>query len=192
MRLDPANRPAALLCHRLALLLADGTVVWQWDGDRTLFKGIGGLAIRDAVDGLLLLSLNNDPQFDLRLPPEVLVKLPAGACLLVELTPRPLLQVLSDVLRQDDMLGAKLRADVVNRAIDSTSAVADVTLPTLQLSKDLEDIAALLNNSLTRRDEMIARQSTQIIAMREELLRAEAQLDLLQDLMLNRLDSGGI
>ncbi len=55
---------------------------------------------------------------------------------------------------------------------------------TLQVASDLENMASLLKNSLVRRDQTIAQQSLQLEKMREELLRAEAQLDLLKDLML--------
>jgi uncharacterized coiled-coil protein SlyX len=49
---------------------------------------------------------------------------------------------------------------------------------------DIVNIAALFKSSLALRDQTIAEQSKQIRAMRNELLRAEAQLNLLKELML--------
>ena len=55
---------------------------------------------------------------------------------------------------------------------------------TLKLASDLENIASLFKKSLARRDQTIAQQSMKVEKMREELMRAEAQLDLLKDVML--------
>lgn len=185
LRLDLASRPVALLLHRLTLLLADGTELWFCDGDASLFKDIGDLAIRDTPEGLLLLSLSDDPRFVLNVPPSVLAKLQANGCLVVDLTPRPLLQVISEVLTQDDRLITCLRSDLESMATLGAQAVliASSSAP-LFLSKNLENLASLLSNGLQRRDQIIAQQSIQINTMRYELLRAEAQLDFLKDVML--------
>lgn len=53
-----------------------------------------------------------------------------------------------------------------------------------KLTHELQDIYALLKGSLARRDQVIAEQSMRLSALREELLRAEAQLDLFKDVML--------
>lgn len=52
------------------------------------------------------------------------------------------------------------------------------------LSRDLESVAKMLKLALDRRDKTIAEHSIKFAAMRDELLRAEAQLDLLKDVML--------
>jgi hypothetical protein len=131
------------------------------------------------------LSLNDDPHFELALPGGVLACLTANASLLVELTPQPLLDVLPEVLRQDDRLISELRAELKNASIDVPSVAAGATTASLQLQSDLENVVTLLKNNLTGRDQTIAEQSLQIRAMRDELLRAEAQLDLLKDVMLD-------
>ena len=62
-------------------------------------------------------------------------------------------------MHQDDRLVTELRAGLKNTYID-----------------------------MAGRAETIAKQSVQIRAMRDELLRAEAQLELLKDLMLDNRD----
>lgn len=54
----------------------------------------------------------------------------------------------------------------------------------LRLSQHLEKLTSLLKDRLAWRDQVIASQSLQIKSMRDELLRAEAQLDLLKDCLL--------
>jgi hypothetical protein len=185
IRLTPTNRPGALLLHHLALAQADGSEVWRWNGDVGSFASIAGLAIRAGAEGLLLLSLNDNPQFDLAVPGDVLADLAANASLVVELTPRPLLEVCSEILSQDDRLFAELRTDLLKSASPGTySLPAGTTTSSLHLASDLGNIASLLEDSLTRRDQTIAQQQQQLRQMRDELLRAEAQLDLLKDVIL--------
>ncbi len=183
IELDPANRPVALWLHRLAFLQEDGSELWRWNGDVGLIVNVVGLAVRAGAEGLLLLSLHNYPQFDLTVPGDVLASLAANASLLVELTPRPLLEVCSEVLRQDDRLIAELRGDLLKSwSLGTPSLPTGSATSTMQVASDLENIASLLKNSLARRDQTIAQQSMHLEKMREEKLRAEAQLDLLKEL----------
>lgn len=189
IRLDLANRPVALFLHRLSLLNAEGEEVWCWNGDPGLFKGIAGLVIREAPQGHFFLCLNNDPQFDLVLPPEVLNGLQPNACFLVDLTPRPLLQVITEILRQDERHITELDSDAGSSVSGGCrTSSSDSSMPKLQLSQDIEGLATMLAAGLARRDQTLLQQSRQINAMRQELLRAEAQLALLKDLMLGGRD----
>lgn len=185
IRLDLSSAPSANLLHGISLQQGDGSVFWEWDGANSLFTNIGGITIRSIHSGLMFLCWNNDPHFDLVLPPDVLARLQSNARLVVELTPRPLLEVCADVLRQDDRLIADLRADATRDSIVGASAAcAEVQTRSTNFSKDLENVAALLKSILAQRDQTIVEQSMQIRAMRDELLRAEAQLDLLKDVLL--------
>lgn len=189
IRLDLANCPVAIWIHGLALKLSDNSDLWCWRGDTRAFVNAFGLVVRPDADGLLLLCLNDDPQFDLDLPSDVLASMPANACLVVEFTPHPLTDVISEVLRKNDRLIADLRADLSKRESlknHSLSAVSDDS--TLHLANDIEMISSMLKNTLDRRDQTIARQAMQLKQMREQLLRAEAQLDLLKDVMLGGPD----
>lgn len=156
IRLDPANRPVALWLHHLALVQADGSELWRWNGDFGSFLNIGGLVSRIGPDGLLLLSLNDDPWFDLAIEDAVLVNIAASTSVVVEMTPRTLLEVVAEVVYQDGLLIAESQAKLKDARIE-----------------------------MTRRDQTISEQSMQIRAMQDELLRAEAQLELLKDLMLD-------
>ena len=75
------------------------------------------------------------------------------------------------------------------RAIDALQAALvlprGVATSSLHLASDLESIVSLLKNTLACRDQTMVQQSMQFKKMHGELLRAEAQLDLLKDLMLD-------
>lgn len=185
IRLDPANRPVALWLHRMALVQADGSEPWCWSGDVGSFLNVSGLAIRAGAEGLLLLSLSDDPWFELVVAEDVLASLTANASLVVELTPRPLLEVVSEVLSQDDRRIGQMRGELLKSATHwIPSLPAGSATSSLHLASDLESIASLVKKSLARRDQTIAQQSMRLEKMREELLRAEAQLELLKDLLL--------
>jgi len=185
LRLDLSSAPSAVLLHGIYLQHGDGSVLWQWDGATSSFGNIGGLSIRSTPAGLLFLCWNDDPYFDLVLPPDVLASLQSNASLVVELTPRPLLEVCSDVLRQDDRLIADLRAAVTrDSTVVAGATSAEAQTSSKRFAKDLANVAVLLKSNLAQRDQTIVEQSIQIRAMRDELLRAEAQLDLLKEVML--------
>ena len=185
IRLDPASRPAALWLHRMALMQADGSELWCWNGDVGSLLNVAGLTIRPGAEGLLLVSLNDDPWFELAVAEEVLASLTANASLVVELTPGPLLEVVSEVLSQDDRLIGQMRDELLKSAAHRIPVfLAGSATSSLHLASDLESIASLLKKSLAWRDQTIAHQSIQLEQMREELVRAEAQLELLKDLLL--------
>lgn len=185
IRLDPANCPMAMWLHGLVLVQADGSELWNWNGDAKTFVNIGGLSIRHEADGLLLLSLNDDPQFDLDVPTDVLASMPANVCLVVDVTPYPLTEVISELMNNNDRLIADLRADLSKSGLPKSPSLPAVSdTPILHFASDIEKISSMIKSSLVRRDQTIAQQAMQLKKMREELLRAEAQLDLLKDVML--------
>jgi hypothetical protein len=57
-----------------------------------------------------------------------------------------------------------------------------------KLVESLEAVSELLQVTLIERDEMIAQQNKQLSNLRSEIIRAEAQLDLLKDVMLDNRD----
>jgi SAM-dependent methyltransferase len=185
IRLDISSGPVAINLHGMALLQPDGDELWGWDGATPVFSNVGGMSFRNTKAGLLLLCWNTDPQADLILPQESLAGLKPGASLVIDLTPRPLIDALPAVFEQDERLIAELRADLLESALPGNHSLpANTTISSLHLARDLENLASMLKNSLARRDQTIAQQAIQLEKMREELLRAEAQLDLLKDVML--------
>lgn len=185
IRIDPANCPIAVWIHSLSFERDDGSTIWRWNGDAKMFVNVGGLSIRPEQDGLLLLSLNDDPQFDLAVSSEVLASLEANVCIVIELTPRHLTEVVTELISKNDLLIADLRAGLSKKgAFNSSSLSTVMDTSTLRLVSDIEHVAALLKNILAKRNQTIAQQAKQLKMMREELLRAEAQLNLLKDIML--------
>jgi len=59
------------------------------------------------------------------------------------------------------------------------------------LANNLADVRGLLQNILEVRDQKLVSQQYKLDMMREELLRAEAQLDLLKDVMIGHMGADG-
>jgi hypothetical protein len=79
-----------------------------------------------------------------------------------------------------------LRASLSGDASLAAAAIRGEASPLRisSLSRELESVTQMLKGTLDRRDQTTAEQSMRFAAMRDELLRAEAQLDLLKDVML--------
>lgn len=180
LRLDPANAPCAITLHSLTLERHDGTALWRWDGRGEAFRNSGGVFFCPTHDGLVLLCLNDDPQFELAVPSEALALARGGLRLKVELTPRPLLDALPAVL-------AELQASAAEASLP---AVTKATLP-VGFSNHLADLAGLLKAKIDAKNTVIAAQRAEIEslhvrqqALYEQLIRAEAQLELLKEFVL--------
>jgi hypothetical protein len=129
----------------------------------------------------MLLCLNDDPQFDLALPADVLTRVVGGTSLQVELTAQPLLDALRVVLRE-------MREPP--RPAPALPATMRSQLPA-SAAGHLADLGELLKTVVERKNATIAAQVGEIQVMRdrqnllnEQLVRAEAQLDLLKQLVL--------
>lgn len=177
VRLDPANQPAAITLHMLALEAADGTVLWRWDGQPGLLRNVLGLALRPGTDGLLLVCWNDDPQFEIAIPEEVLASLGPGAQLVVEMTPRPLLEVLPELLAEPHQLPAPV--------------TTSTGLPAAPVVQEFVSVAQLMRREIERRNATIGEQRAQIEelqarlnALEAHVVRAEAQLDVLKEFVL--------
>lgn len=186
VRLDLAYQPLALLLHSLSLESADGEVLWRWGGKQDALRNILSMVFRDHPEGMTALSLSTDPQFELSIPEEVLGQVGNGACLVVEMTARPLVEGCVDVIRADEQRIADLRASISSYTAFGAAAIRGEAPPIRipGLSSELENVAHMLKRTLDRRDQTIAEHSMRFAAMRDELLRAEAQLALLKDVML--------
>lgn len=179
IRLDPSNRPVGVLLHSLALMQPDGTEAWRWDGGCDVFVNPGGVVCLPGEAGATLLCLNNDPQFDLAIPPAVLALVRGGAVLSLELTAKPL---------PDELPAVLTRLQAKAKLLPATTATQ---LPVTGLAGYLEDLADQLKTQITRKNATIAAQHAELEAMRarqqllyEQVVRAEAQLDLLKEFAL--------
>lgn len=120
VRLDLANQPLALLLHSLTIESVDGIVLWRWSGKQDALINSVGMVFRDHPQGMTALSLCTDPQFELAIPEEVLSEVETGACLVVEMTARSLVEGCAEVIRADEKriadLGAEISAGATLRA----------------------------------------------------------------------------
>jgi len=178
MRLDIANAPVAVRLHGLALVQADGSTLWRWAGDCESLVQPWGVICLPAGGGVWLLSLNNDPQFELAIPDSVLAQVGPRARLLVEMTPQPLEEALPEVI------GA-----LQKRAEQIAAPQRAVELPPLGFAERLNELANLLKSVLDRKNEKISAQEKTIAfqeaqqqQLHELLVRAEAQLALLKEM----------
>lgn len=184
LRFDPSNQPAAMIIHMISVETADGKILWRWNENKDVFQGAQGVVMRQVQGGLLTICFNNDPQCALAIPEGILDCIGGSARLKVEMTPRPLHEVCAEVMSQDDWLIADLCATATDISIGGAlNAGAEVQSYVSGILRGPEEIANLLKSGMARRDQIISEQSIQICAMRGELLRAEAQLNLLKDVM---------
>lgn len=183
IRLDIVNALGVVDIHDLHLLDQSGVGIWKWSGDLALMQRRVQLVLLPSltpeVCGVAV-SLGNDPWFELDFPDGVYARIQPGCTLVIKLTPYRLLDrlpfVLQNIPRQ------------VASTLQGSSAVCSVPgkvkCEPLGLATSLEELKGLLQATLTQRDQTIARQGEQLRRLREELIRAEAQLDLLKDLVL--------
>jgi hypothetical protein len=83
-------------------------------------------------------------------------------------------------LSDDPQFDLEIPAHVLEKINNSTCLEIE-----LNVQPDLETMASILSSTLSRRDQTIAEQSKRLIGIRGELLRAEAQMDLLKEVMLS-------
>ena len=178
LRLDIANGPVAIRLHAMTLKQADGMNVWMWPGGCEAFLRCGGVVCLQDAAGWLLLCVNDDPQFELAIPEPVLAKVTGGAVLRLEITARPLLEVLPEALER--------------MSASTLPAAAPAALPA-GLATHVEDLVGVLQSFISRKNALIAQQKAEIEAQQqrqnelyEQLVRAEAQLELLKEFALGR------
>lgn len=180
LRLDIANGPTAVCLHALTLHQADGREIWNWDGRTEAFQGMSGLFAWSENAEVLLLCVSGDPQFELLIPPAKRVLIRGGDFMRVEITPKPLLETLPSVL-----------ARMGGRPKDSLPALANAHVP-IGFSTYLEELSWLLRDQVERKNGVIAAQQAEIESLRdrqqqlyEQVVRAEAQLELLKEYALS-------
>ena len=127
----------------------------------------------------MVVCLNDDPQFDLAIPAEVLAQIRGGASLVVDMTPRPILDALPGLLAQAETIK------------DLPAPVQNSMVVPIGMSRQLVEVAQLMKDQIIRRNETIASQRGEIESMQsqqrqleEHVLRAEAQLELLKEFFL--------
>lgn len=182
LRVDISDQMAVVELHSLVVTTSQNEELWRWDGCSAAFTRLVRVACVAGKGGLAFVAHQNDPQMVLNLPAQVLGNIKGGAVVHFEMTPYPMHERLTAVL-------ADLQAAPHPAAGTSWPKAA----PVPRLAADLADVAGLLRQSLAARDEQIARQQQQLAQqeaehaqLRHDLIRAQAQLDLLKDVVKTR------
>jgi hypothetical protein len=182
LRFDITDRPAFCTLHVIRLLNEQGEKVWEWDKQSLVFsflsEDIHVLPGNYTKPVLHIFSSGFDPHVQLNLPTEILAQAFAGWTLIIEVTIQLPNFGLPFVLRSLD------RHD--NKDLSSLN-IQEGTL-----SSELAKVLELLQIRLVRNEHTTAQQNAKIQQLNgahhklcNELIRAEAQLELLKDLLLN-------
>jgi hypothetical protein len=179
LRFDISCVPAAIMLHSISMHYHDGAEIWHWDGSCDLFVNQADMLCLPDDQGVLILSLSDDPHCELALSQEVLARIHGGCFLRLELTASPLQDVLPGVL-------SRLQA----RPEPALPVAMRPQLPA-SAAGHLAELGELLKTVVERKNATIAAQMADLQVMQdrqnllyEQLVRAEAQLDLLKQLVL--------
>jgi len=192
LRLTFVNRPAYV--RVLSLALQRGEVVldrWGYMHESLIGRSKSAFDLSDRTIGSndAWLFLDGKGYLDVKLPSNQRLDLDPCCCLVLEIevadtstAVQPLLAKLGQLQTEASKLRKQLQAQ--DSMILKESRVA-------ALANNLADVRGLLQNILEVRDQKLVSQQYKLDMMREELLRAEAQLDLLKDVMIGHMDADG-
>lgn len=185
IRLDVAEAMCVTDIQTIQLIGPDQSVIWQWSGDLRFFILRGQIALIGNDDGRQVgctaVAMGNDPQFELDLPPDIFNQIRANCALILTVVPYELIDRLPALMYEL----ARLTAQPESVALIHKAVVPLAELARPKLADDLQEVAALLTQSLASRNLTIAQQRQQIVHIRDELVRTEAQLHLLKNVLLS-------
>ncbi|GAB3476871.1 hypothetical protein GCM10011496_33060 [Polaromonas eurypsychrophila] len=188
-RLTFVNRPAYVRVHSL-VLRQGSAVLGRWEHIREWLIGQSDSAFdltdraNDAIDAWLF--LDSKSYVDIKLPGNQRLSLDLHCHLDLDIEVADSSAAVNPLLAKLGQLSAeviKLRKQWQARA---TKPAKEKHV--FALVSDLTDLHGLLQQGLQMRDQKIVAQQHLFDHMREDLLRAEAQLDLLKDVMIGNLD----
>lgn len=168
LRWDISDRPAACEVREAWVEDPTGARVWRWQkgapllADSSADMKIVGPAIPGAC--IRILALGSDPYGQLLLPEEVLRSMRPGWAFITVVSVRLPTAALN-----------WLPGSYEGTAVKSESTLA-------RLCTELEEISGLLQSALSKRDQTIVQQRHQAEKARLELVRAQAQVQLLKSL----------
>jgi hypothetical protein len=172
LRWDISDRPAACEVRGAWVEDPQGRQVWNWEHGTSLLvhESVDLKVIGPAMpaNGLLVFASGSDPYADLQLPGEVLRSMRAGWVFTV-------------------VISARIPTSALQwlRTTEESPCEAVGPFP-LGLSAELEKVSSSLQAALARRDQTISQQRHQVEQARLEVVRAQAQLQLLESLLENR------
>jgi hypothetical protein len=174
LRLDLADAPVALILHELALESPNGERVWSWRSGAEHFENVTDTLFVQNAEGLYALCLTNDPQVELALSPEVLKRIQPGSQLKLRMTPKPLLDVLPELLPQ-------LQANSPTEPPTNLPDLPSMTREFLEAAKLMKGAVEQRNAVIASQREQLQAQETNQQALLTQLHKAEAQLELLKE-----------
>ena len=168
LRFAISNRPGYFVLQDIKLRDAAGKVLWVWDKVSEIFEKLSQdieLFPLVAEQQLIIMVTGSDPQVCLKLPLAIFAKISKDCKLEVQLT------------AQGSTAGIKSVIDLYNHMlVIQTNLIKQVAALTADKALSLEKNTALADeNSLL---------SSQNQECRDEIIRAQSQLELLKDLML--------
>jgi methyltransferase, FkbM family len=174
LRLDLADAPVALILHELVLENPNGERVWSWRSGAEHFENVTDTLFVQNAEGLYALCLTNDPQVELALSPEVLKRIQPGSQLKLRMTPKPLLDVLPELLPQ-------LQANSPTEPPTNLPDLPSMTREFLEAAKLMKGAVEQRNAVIASQREQLQAQETNQQALLTQLHKAEAQLELLKE-----------
>lgn len=162
----PPDMVSVVTLRAIRLITVSGDVLWCWDGNLDALKNISGMVVSPSGGDSVFtcICLNSEPKFE--------ITIPSG-----------FFDCTSSTLK----LIFKIKAESLERGLPRLlkfAASNNGASPQSRLSQSIDSLTSMIVSSLASRDKIISQQRYQLNQMRIEFLRAEAQLDLLKDLIL--------
>lgn len=186
LRLDISSSPAVVILTDVVLLTNTNEIVWIWDGDSSHFSNPREVMVfPSGIDkSSILWATGYDPRFTLELPDEIFQSVGVQGRIRIKLSAYPVQKGLHLV-----------EAAITNRFKQYEEYITELSKNTFQevrydippLAKELKEVADLLRRTLAHQETQKTEQEHRFHQIKQELIRAEAQLDLLKDVMRDRL-----
>ncbi len=183
----PADQPCALALHECSFISSDNRLLWHWDGRTNPFS-LSDFAVfipGEDKTSPLIVSLSNHPLAWFQLPEAVVHELRGGV-----LRFRVAGFTLFDP-QTLNRLHAFIHDNLAVSDVNESNPLSPIEVHFGILGK-LADLLSVARNSMTLRDALISEQNKKLHHLRQEIIRAEAQLDLLKEVAFGRLDDDSI
>lgn len=164
IRFDPLDMIGVVTIENITLVAQKDEVIWLWDRSCSSLLNTSGIFQFPPRSGQSYICASTDPHFEILFPASAFNSGHERLTIEIEIRAETLEQGLTNLIKP-----------VIRNAEDAP--------PTLL--QDIVSLSNLITQILDGRDKTITHQHQQIHQMRNELLRAEAQLDLLKDVMLS-------
>jgi hypothetical protein len=190
LRLDIIDKPGSFLINEIHLEDMNSNIRWVWDKVTAIFDDLSPDIIKIPTCSnsgtAQFAAIGLDPFFRINLDNEVLKNISSNFQLMVSFKTSDLSKIVINLKEELD----SLKTISNDTQVDHPCVNGSVPYPSLTLMSDLEEVTMLITQTLSSRDQALVSKTFQLNLMREELNRAEAQLDLLKDVLIHNLDEG--